>query len=322
MDPYGKDYVSYSKPLIKSVAADPTKFVAEDDGKLVEVSQEIFQALDEASRAEAVAGLDKLLQTATKEGDEKVVQQIKKIQKRILKAPFEKLPGDLHKNLIASKLTASTLGKLAQVSTTMRDIYQPLAWEKKKAEITIGPKEWEEVGVIVRDVPPLPADIDAILRADCPFFKGKKVFQTHRLVLMHADASIDSQGKLTTLRGMDGVSTDLRQKKVGKPYWALITCDVIPDSRNQWYKDQKALVAKKAGYELPTVLEAITLVTMHCKKTGQYLLSQSPWTYTRCKETDGEWPLVVGAFAPAGLFVHDNYADAHEDCGVLAVRKF
>ena len=235
--------------------------------------------------------------------------------------PLERLPKDVHRAHIARELTTSTLAKLTQVSKQLHAVHQPIVWERIKAEITIGPKEWEKVEVIVTDVPPLPADIDEILKAKCPFFPDKRVFQTHKLVLMHGDASIDSQGKLTTLRGMDGVSTDLRQKKVGKPYWALITCDVIPDSRNQWYKDQKALVAKKAGYELPTVLEAITLVTMHLQKTGQYLLPENPWTYTRCKETNENMPLVVGAFAPAGLDVRRHFDYPVECSGVLAVRK-
>lgn len=48
-----------------------------------------------------------------------------------------------------------------------------------------GGDEWKEhLGYDVGKVPPLPPNIDDILESECPFYKGKKIGETHQLVLI------------------------------------------------------------------------------------------------------------------------------------------
>ena len=98
-----------------------------------------------------------------------------------------------------------------------------------------------------------------------------------------------------------------------------MTRDVIPNSRNKTYDDQKAFVtshAQKSGivYELPTVLEATTAILMHYVETGKALYTDdqlgSKLTYTRSQEKvdNNQCPVAIGGFSSGGLSVdYDNY---------------
>ena len=122
--------------------------------------------------------------------------------------------------------------------------------------------------------------------------------------------------------------SDLVKKELGtqsqSSHWVLMTRDVIPDSRNKSYKDQKALMrsyAEKTGqpYELPTALEAATCILMEHVKSGQRFYSDNPLTYTRCQESvdQGRW-VATGGFAAAGLGVHSSYwVSVHDGLGGL-----
>lgn len=263
-------------------------------------------------------------------------------------SPLENLHPDIRENKLKKPelLTLGVLGQLAQASKTMWHQYQPTvdkAWEERKAAMTIGPQQWidaigidkmKEMGIDLENIPALPEYIDEILKNPCPFNPDKRVYQTHRLVLIPAGLSIDLIGSLMRHLKTEGTENGTVFRTIWneivqqmscvqekKAYWALITCDVIPGSRNQNYTDQQEMIKNYPGYELPSVLEAIVLATMHLELTGQYLLSQNPWTYTRCREKIGNWPLVVGGFAPSGLSVNDNSVNAYEDDGVVGVRK-
>jgi hypothetical protein len=241
------------------------------------------------------------------------------------------------KEIMVPYLKLKDAASLAQVSKTMHSIAQPAidkTWEEQKNAITIDENTWKQIGLEVTDVPPLPKDIDAILKAECPFDPEKRVYQTHRLVLMPGGLSINKQGCLTRhLREGENesvlmiwirIAVEKGSKEIEKPYWALVTANVIEGSRGKNFKDQKALIPQQKGYALATVLEAITCVTMNLEKSGEkqeFLLSEDPWTYTRCEEDIDSYPLVVGGFAPSGLFVSSNDYD-NDDVGVVAVRRF
>ena len=263
-------------------------------------------------------------------------------------SPLENLHPDIRESELKKPelLTLGVLGQLAQASKTMWHQYQPTvdkAWGERKAAMTIGPEQWidaigiekmKEKGIDVENIPALPNYIDEILKARCPFHPGKRVYQTHRLVLIPAGLSINLIGSLMhhlKTEGTDNgtvfraIRNKIVQKMGGlqekKASWALITCDVIPGSRKQIFTVQQEMIKIYPGYELPSVLEAIVLVTMHFKLTGQYLLSHNPWTYTRCREQFINWPLVVAGFGPSGLDVTHHYVHALESIGVVGVRK-
>jgi hypothetical protein len=121
-----------------------------------------------------------------------------------------------------------------------------------------------------------------------------------------------------------------------------MTTDVLEGSRNKRFDNPTndpevqtqrqcvAELAKKAAveYEVPPALDAAACILAQyfdsCNGKlawGRRLFSDNPLTYTRCQEKVGDYQVVVGGFAPSGLFViFSRYDD--DDIGVAALRKF
>jgi energy-coupling factor transporter ATP-binding protein EcfA2 len=229
----------------------------------------------------------------------------------------------------------------------------------KKAELAktavpsmaFGPQEWSRYYGEAGAAPPLPADMDTVLSASCPFWPDRKVRDTHLLVLLPATVngkpftlnllrelikSPKSGGHKTQYRYYDGhaVKEQIGNNAPDHSYWLLMTRDVLPESRNKTHADQKALVAGHASrtglpYELPKALEAAAAILTHHVRNGERLYNDNPWTYTRCQEVgdfmyEGKQyrgPAVVGGFASSGLFV-DYYVHDYIHIGVAGFRKF
>ena len=201
--------------------------------------------------------------------------------------------------------------------------------------ISFGAAEWAKYFGDVGAEPPLPKDITQILKSSCPFFPGKKVEETHLLTLIpqtvngkpfHLDALAElikspRTGHQTKCNiYISDVKKELGTKSFAS-HWALMTRDVIPDSRNKAYDKQKALVRRHAeesgiSYELPTALEAATAILMHHVRSGEKLYSDEPLTYTRCieKVDQDKWPAAIGGFASGGLAVSHDDHDYDRDC--------
>ena len=254
------------------------------------------------------------------------------------------------------KLQAS---KERQMEEANRELLQKLqAIETQKVQTTIklnqlppiafGKDDWEKYFGPVDEEPSLPPDIDKILQGPCPIWPDKRVQDTHLLTLIPTKVNgrpltLDSLSELIERPQGGGHATkysyynDRVKKELGaqsspKVTWALMTKDVIPDSRNKSNKDQKELVrslSSKAGhpYELPKALDAAVSILMHHIKRGERLYTDSPWTYTRCQERVNEqrWPVAIGGFAAGGLYVYGHDLDDVSyvyNCGVGALRKF
>ena len=108
-----------------------------------------------------------------------------------------------------------------------------------------------------------------------------------------------------------------------------MTRNVLADSRNKVYTEQKKMIAcyARQGYALPTALEAATAILLHHACTGERLFSYDPCTYTRCQEVisflDWIYPVVVGGFSEKGLVVHGDFiASSSSIRGVACCRKF
>jgi hypothetical protein len=220
-----------------------------------------------------------------------------------------------------------------------------------------GSKAWSQYFGEVGGEPSLPADINTTLNSACPFWLGKQVKDTHLLVLIPAKVngkpfSLDLLGELIQHPRGGGYATkyapygDLLKEAYGtqspaRPYWVLMTRDVLEGSRNERYASQKALVAghaerTKLPYELPGALEAATVILSHYVRSGERLYADAPWTYTRCREfqkgnfvwTDhagnehpfDTWYAVVGGFSSGGLRVSSFSIDGGS--GVAGLRKF
>ncbi len=212
-------------------------------------------------------------------------------------------------------------------------------------EMAFGKAKWGKYFGDIGTEPPLPPNIEQILNSACIFYPGEKIRETHLLVLIpntvngrafHLNSLSElikspKTGNKSQYRNYNSyVKNELGTKSTGS-HWALMTRDVIPDSRNKTYDDQKALVARhvqksKIPYELPTALDAATAILMHYVETGKALYTDDKlgkqWTYTRCQEkvNKNKWPAAIGGFSSGGLHVC-HYFD-HSCSGVGCLRKF
>jgi len=208
-------------------------------------------------------------------------------------------------------------------------------------EMAFGKAKWEEYIGTVGAEPPLPGNIHEILQSQCPIWPGKKVAQTHILTLVPKTVN----GKALTLQTLGelvkhpkrGNATKYRtfspsvheNTPVGESHWVLMARDVIPNSRNKSYSDQKRLAQtyNKNGveYEVPRLLDATVNIFMEYVRTKTRLFSDSPSTYTRCQETyknEGKYQMVVGGFSASGLCVNGYGSSGDEDFGIALSRKF
>jgi hypothetical protein len=211
---------------------------------------------------------------------------------------------------------------------------------------SFGAEEWSRYFGDVGVAPPLPAQIVDTLNGPCPFWPGKAVKDTHLLVLIPTTVdskpfSLDLLGELVRHPKSGGYSTkydyydtDVRAalgaRSPIRPYWVLMTRNVLEGTRGKQYASQQALVAahaKRTGlpYELPGALEAATTIFAHCVRSGECLYVDAPLTYTRCQELiDNQYSVVVGGFASGGLDVSCSDDDVDSDFlhGVASLRKF
>ncbi len=245
---------------------------------------------------------------------------------------------------IFSYLNTAELGRCLQVSRTWNVLASDEALWKVLLlrEIVFGKKQWETYFGEIGKEPPLPKDIYEILNSPCPIFLGKKVRETHMLVLIPETVNgkplnlttlgelvkVPKEGHATQYRNiLDEILNDEHANQATtQPHWVLMTMDVIPESRNESYLDQHDLITelvKQTGinYEVPNVLDEVICIFMHHIGDGKRLFADKPWTYTRCQENVQSYQIIVGGFSLAGLDVNSlNFVSGL--IGVAALRKF
>lgn len=211
---------------------------------------------------------------------------------------------------------------------------------------TFGKAEWEKTfPVIIDDVPPLPANIHAILEQEDPCEPGKKVKDMYQLFLRPEFVTLKEGSKVLSLN-FDGVEElakkatnekfrtryefyndntfrgEMNKIALAKAGWVLIRKDVVPDTRDKNFKVQQEKL--KGNVEVPKLMDAILLNILTNASEGKCLYGQGKdrWTYTRCQEPYKGYQTVVGGFAPSsGLGV--DYDDAvHGSLGLAASWKF
>lgn len=255
---------------------------------------------------------------------------------QIGQAPIEKnVPKCVLTGIIAKMLPLQDFAALSQTSKTMHTkIALDHLWAQKRAKIIIGAEQWKKLG-IETEAPPLPADIDKILKSECPYFAGKKVHQTHKLLLMPIGLSINELGRLmrhlregdheTAFKefSWDEIFITIGDNRVERVYWALVTTQVIPQTSGRSVAELNRLFENKE-YTVSSTLEAITLLTMIEGCLKEHLLPHRPITLVRCAENIRGYPLVVEHSKRFGFSLSKpNYEPCDEDFDcVLAVRKF
>lgn len=206
-----------------------------------------------------------------------------------------------------------------------------------------GKKEWTTYFGDVGAEPPLPKEIHSIFQSPCPFWGGKKVIETHMMVLLPKTVAkksftLNSLGELvkdpkkgtaTSYAYFHGeIRTRLGECIVKESQWVLMTRDVLPGSREKSFIQQKNLVAAantpQCRYSAPTLIEAVTSIFMTYFRTGKRLFSEDDpaiegdlMTYTRCQE---QIPVTVGLFDSIGIYIKSGFIDDPYD-GIAAVRR-
>jgi hypothetical protein len=160
-------------------------------------------------------------------------------------------------------------------------------------------------------VPRLPSSIYRDLRSPDPFQPGKTKAETHLLAFLPRTVQPTKWSKISLLtlalmedmilsrRGypfqwgdtLQFVHDEARKYIERKPFpqsqWVMMTKDVIKDSNSWWYDQEKQRI-KKEGYEVPTVLEAVTCIFLENARSGIRLFSSDPnISWTSCEDDAG-----------------------------------
>jgi NLR family CARD domain-containing protein 3 len=181
----------------------------------------------------------------------------------------------------------------------------------------------------------------------CPFWTGKKVKETHLLVLIPATVRGESftldfletlvkspqRGHTTNYQLDYGSSTVQRHAGATvssdeNAYWVLMTRDVLPGSlEKKTYGEKQAFLCDvqrhQSAYMLPSVLEAATTILTHYVRCGERCCTR---TYTHCKEQiNNVKPILVGGFSEHNKFLTISYnrgrCTAPDDEGFALLRR-
>ncbi len=204
-----------------------------------------------------------------------------------------------------------------------------------------GKGEWDLCLGEVAQVP-IPEGIWDIANQPCPITPDKKVWETHMMVLIPNQVNgqpltMNSLGELIKDKGHfpgkatgydyigASVATEHGNRSTGPSRFVLMTRDVLPESRHKSCVEQVSMVTALSettgsGYRIPYALEAAACIYMNYLSSGTRLYNDSPWTYTRCLETAGGHPVIVGGFVPKGLRVVNHVLDNRCN-GVSALRQ-
>jgi len=207
---------------------------------------------------------------------------------------------------------------------------------------SISAEEWASPQLLLDNLPPYPQAMQDFLEGPDPFDAAKKARETHFVVPLLKNFTIDGVEKPRTLENLDaldkatgGIGCRFIWDRILDPandkpaevefQWAVMTKNVVPGSRHQSYSVQKDLVEKK-GYEVPGFLDAATCILWEHRHSGNRLFTADSElsTYTRCKENIDSLKLLVGGFAPDGLYVCDYHLGLFGlvIVGVAGLRKF
>ena len=267
-------------------------------------------------------------------------------------SPISSLPNELVLEIF-SYLNLATLGTICRVSKEWKRLAsEPILWKIAiYKEIAFGNDKWAQCFEkdVVKDedsreeFSSFPWN-DFI--KDCKKFKSvfpeKNAKDSLMLVrlpkTLNGQLTLKSLGELAKRYFPDSdtgydfiwspVVVELGDKSIDKSRWVLMTKDVLPGSRNESYAKQKDIVADLAqkaliSYEVPEILEATVCILAQYFGSNTRLFSDSPRTYTRCKENVQGHQVVVGGLASAGLEVNRNFYYSDDDnIGVAALRKF
>jgi hypothetical protein len=226
----------------------------------------------------------------------------------------------------------------------------------------MGVEAWLKLGKKVSDAPEITLEMVKYLKLECEVIRnGKKVNETHQLVLIPKGVSVEDMHRLCVGKKSDSKIDDFIDKFEGKhagkaggwttkgmeaSYWSLmyvgdrsVDNGVIPGSRDKDWDDQvkvfNEMNARIGGvYEIIRGREAILSTLMRYMSTGEKILtyneSSQPNTGTRTLDhwDKNGWGsgrrVFVGEFDGDGLNVDRRSDDRYSDPyrGLGMVRKY
>lgn len=244
--------------------------------------------------------------------------------------PIKQLPVEISLKILSKLLSADR----AKVSLASKSWLQ-LALDKslQNPAMAFGAKQWYEYfGVKVME-PPLPNNIDEILKSQCPFSDdGKKVEDTHMLTLIPGGFTLKTFGELVgskfpelSEKGYRCITKSVMECGYnGESHWVLMTKDVLSGSRNKCFYDQQMQIQEqgKGNYQVSEALDVVACALSEYARSNRAtrLFSDEPWTYIRCQDEKEGGQVIVGGFTFKGLVAHDCDSDVYLT-GVAALRK-
>ena len=220
------------------------------------------------------------------------------------------------------------VGGFSFVSKNWKDLTEALFKKLIYEKLCFKPADWNlsfksevvkisDIGKIFQS---LPENIKEILTRPCPFFKEKRVMETHMLVWIPASIN----GQPVTIRnfgillkdrlefskndtGYGFIWDSLLNIEGDKPIpsgFVLMTKENLPNSANKEFFDQKQMIddyniINGTNYKIPKVGEAIICILAEYLKSGMRLFSDNQMT--RCSQNVNCLIMSVGGFSTNGI---------------------
>ena len=100
--------------------------------------------------------------------------------------------------------------------------------------------------------------------------------------------------------------------------------EVLDETRDKSYSEQQRILNERLNLGAPKLRDVVAAVVAHYVSTGNRLLSDNPYRYTRCQEqvVDGcdVYQAVAGGFSADGLLI-DFYDFDFEGVGLLPLEE-
>jgi len=169
---------------------------------------------------------------------------------------------------------------------------------------------------------------DAVLNSPCPFHPEKMIRETHFAFVGLDHVTIAELQKLYPQSGQPRfysyedswyAKEKFATKETLKLRWYLLLKDIVPNSENKTFDEQKAMLPKE--YEVPSAVAEIAKNLFAFQKTGSHA---NPNHYARTADlASGGYRVDVGGCDAGGVAVNDFWGDRRSAVlGVAASRKF
>lgn len=194
-------------------------------------------------------------------------------------------------------------------------------------EIAFGKDKWKTYwNHDVGDEPPIPFAFHTILKEKSRRFPEKRVEEVCRLCLAPQNVNLKKLVELVQATTKRGKPIECRFKKTElfenispkRSYWFLISKYLLEGTRGKSREQQLAIIAEVPGEKIPIPLEVAIGVLSEFEESGERLLNEDPWSYTRTEE---EGVTVGGFVSTPALHINDVTSVDDESEGVLSVIR-